>query len=236
MKTNCSIFIATPMYGGQCSGLYMCSLLDLTHLLSNSGIGWQFRLVYNDALITRARNFMVHEFLNYSDCTHIMFIDSDIQFNAEDVLSMLDANKHVICGAYPCKHIKWETVTDLVNKGVVAQDLSKLASDYVHNGTNVNVGGNSIKTVGNAGTGFMLIKREVFEALAPTVASYTSTEFNRYPGETIKLFFDTSVDQEHQQYLSEDYHFCKLWREYGGQINIAEWVQLKHIGMYIFGQ
>jgi hypothetical protein len=228
------IFIATPMYGGQCYGLYMSSVMSLTEKLTSLGIDWTFRFVYNDALITRARNFITHEFLalNY---THLFFIDSDICFDADDAIKMIEADQDFVCGAYPCKHIMWDRVKQYLDLGISVEELPQLVSDYVFSGNNINIGAPYLKEVQNAGTGFMLIKREVFDTVESSVESYTSTEYNRFPGEKIKVFFDTSVDKEFEQYLSEDYHFCKTWKSFGGKIYIAEWVKLKHIGTYSFG-
>ena len=74
------LYIATPMYGGMCHGLYTKSLMDTTAVLMNHGIQSQIYYLFNESLITRARNYCVDEFMR-SDYTHLMFIDSDIGFN-----------------------------------------------------------------------------------------------------------------------------------------------------------
>jgi hypothetical protein len=98
---------------------------------------------------------------------------------------------------------------------------------------------NELMEITNGGTGFMLIKREVFEALADKVPEYTSdmylsTDVVREP-KMIKEFFATSIDPEaNNRLLSEDYHFCKLARKNGFKIHAAPWVQLSHTGTYVF--
>jgi hypothetical protein len=58
-----SIFVATPMYGGACAGPYVKSLLDLQALCMKHQIGCVFYFLFNESLITRARNYLVDEFL-----------------------------------------------------------------------------------------------------------------------------------------------------------------------------
>ena len=89
----------------------------------------------------------------------------------------------------------------------------------------------------NGGTGFMLIKREVLEKLKPIVPWYVNdvTDLAGNIGaEQISQFFTESIEPETKRLLSEDYHFCKTWRDNGGEIYAAPWVGLTHIGTYAF--
>src|SRR5210317_446036 len=106
-----SIFLATPMYGGNCSGFYTKAVADLTTACTKGNVPLRIYYLFNESLITRARNYCVDEFLR-SECTHMMFIDSDIGFNYKDVLTLLymcDENNgyDVVCGPYPKKTIAW---------------------------------------------------------------------------------------------------------------------------------
>ena len=65
------IFLATPMYGGQCYGLYTKSLMDTTSTLMHHGIEMQIYYLFNESLVTRARNYCVHNFLK-SEATHML--------------------------------------------------------------------------------------------------------------------------------------------------------------------
>jgi len=90
----------------------------------------------------------------------------------------------------------------------------------------------------NGGTGFMLIKREVFDALADKVPSYSNDMFTvvnpQNVGIKIKEYFDTSIDPVSNRLLSEDYHFCQLARKHGFKVWAAPWAQLTHTGTYSF--
>src|SRR5210317_6249 len=83
-----SLFIATPMYGGNCAGTYTKSIADLTKLCTQYNIPLHTYFRFNESLITRARNYCSDAFMR-SGCTHMMFIDSDIGFNPQDVLLMM---------------------------------------------------------------------------------------------------------------------------------------------------
>ena len=109
-----SVLVCTPMYGGRCDGIYTKSSLALIKRALQHGVEIDFHFVFNESLITRARNYCVDEFLR-GHWTHLMFIDSDIGYSADDVLVLLalmeeDSPYDVMCGPYPKKTIAWEKV------------------------------------------------------------------------------------------------------------------------------
>lgn len=238
-----SLFVATPMYGGMNHGLYMKSCLDLQGICLQYGIQVKFSFLFNESLITRARNYLVDEFLHRSDCTHLLFIDSDIMFNPQDVIAMLALDKDVIGGPYPKKAIKWSNIQKALNKNpnLEPQTLEKLAGDFVFNpvkGTaHFNV--SDPLEVLEIGTGFMMVNREVFpkfEAAYPNLkykpdhVGQAHFDGSRY----IHAYFDTVIDPVSERYLSEDYMFCQWWRNIGGSIWLCPWMRTAHIGTYHF--
>jgi len=234
------LFIATPMYGGMCTGHYTQAILQLQGLCQQNRIDMAASFMFNESLITRARNSLVHGFMK-SGFTHLMFIDADIRFNPNDIMAMLLANKEVICGIYPKKEINWDMVKRASDAGIPADQLKYYSGTHV-----VNLADRSgyaefeVSTpseILNGGTGFMLIKREVFEKLSPLVPTYVNNATDlsgKLGAEEIKEFFTTSIEPETQHLLSEDYHFCRIWREAGGKIYAAPWAQLGHVGTYLF--
>ena len=231
-----SIFVATPMYGGMCTGDYTISVHMLLRDIEKRGWDWEYRYIFNESLITRARNDLTAMFLN-SDATHLLFIDADIKFRADDVIRMIEADKDVICGAYPKKKVNWLNVQQAALRGAQLNELPISAGEYVFNvkdnqNTVIQLGSDDIVEVVHAGTGFMLIKREVFDKIKD-VPTYINNSM--FPGQITKNFFDTSIDPKSNTYLSEDYHFCNLWTGAGGSIYMAAWVRLGHIGTFTFG-
>lgn len=235
------IFIATPMYGGLCVGGYTVGLLNSVQEFMRNGMQLYYAHMMNESLITRARNTLAYDFLN-TDATHLMFIDADITFNPADIISMVNADKDIICGLYPKKEINWKTVSEAVKSGVEYQDLPNYTGSFV-----VNLVGDVAQATGdvnepmeidNGGTGFMLIKRNVFETLKPTVPTYTNDMILIVDKNPVKKiiheFFATSIDEVSNRLLSEDYHFCKIARKAGFKVYAAPWANLTHSGTYNF--
>ena len=241
MSTPTKLFIATPMYGGMCAGFYTQSILTLSNVCAQNGIGLSFSFMFNESLITRARNALTHQFLK-SDSTHLMFIDSDIKFSPEHIVPMIQADKEIICGIYPKKEINWDTVKKAMDNNVPHDKLKNHTGSFVVN--LVGYAGEVTVPIGqpveifNGGTGFMLIKREVFEKMGEKVPEYTNDvgdlSGTMQQQEKIKEFFATSIEPETNRLLSEDYHFCREWRMMGGKVWAAPWCQLAHIGTYAF--
>lgn len=243
-----SLWVATPMYGGQCFGTYAQSMISLAVLMTQEKINFGVDTLLNESLITRARNFCVKNFLK-SEATHLLFIDSDIGFDARDVLMMLALmGKHspydVLTGPYPKKSIAWEKVQKaaLQQKGnEQPSKLSEYAADFVLNPVDT-FDGSCMKEpfeVEHAGTGFMMIKRKVFEEFEKAYPDRwyyrTDGRSSKYvEGEKITAFFDCVIDPQTKTYLSEDYMFCDYYRKIGGKIWMCPWIKLDHTGTYVF--
>ena len=89
-------------------------------------------MLFNESLITRGRNALVHNFLK-TDCTHLMFIDSDIKFNANEIPRMFEVDKDVICGIYPKKEINWHQVRDSLAAGATLEEIKHNTGSFVVN-------------------------------------------------------------------------------------------------------
>jgi len=237
------LFVATPMYGGMCHGTFATSLLTMVNTFTNSGMGFTFSHMMNESLITRARDSLANDFLDTKECTHLLFIDSDIGFNPQDIIPMVHADKDVICGIYPKKEINWNQVSDAVKEGILPQSLGNYTGVFVVNAVDhaphIEVKLSEPIEIANGGTGFMLIKREVLEKLKDVVPTYNSDMYTIIDTERkprkIYQFFDTSIDKDSgNRLLSEDYHFCKLARDNGFKVWAAPWAQLSHTGSYTF--
>ena len=131
---KCKLFVATPMYGGQCFGLYTKAALDLQTQMSKYGIETKFSFLFNESLITRARNYLVDEFLR-SGYTHMMFIDADVHFTPQDVIALLALDKDIVGGPYPKKSMNWKNIAETARKhpDMNVNDLDKVVGEYVFN-------------------------------------------------------------------------------------------------------
>ena len=242
------IFIGTPMYGGNCSGSYAKSCTDLAMMCAANGIDVRFYYLFNESLIQRARNYVVDEFLR-SDCTHLVFIDSDIAFDPRDVLGLIaiqvaDPKYNIVTGPYPKKTIAWEKVKKAVEIGKADDTpfaLDEYTADYVFNPINKLASFNLAEPleIGEGGTGFMCIHRDTFlkyaEAYPELRYKPDHIRTDNFDGtREITAFFDCVIDPKTRRYLSEDYFFCQKAREIGMQVWMCPWMKLNHIGSYIF--
>ncbi len=243
------LFLAVPMYGGQCAGMFTRSVADLSAICTKHGIQLQLFFLFNESLITRARNYCVDEFMR-SNATHLMFIDSDIGFNPQDVIALLamqsdESDYDVIGGPYPKKCISWEKIKQAVDKGMADEDpnrLEKYVGDYVFNPktTSREIPLNQPVEVLEIGTGFMMIRRKTIEEYHKAFPhqwykpDHVRTE--HFDGtREIMAVFDCIIDPDSKRYLSEDYMFCYNVQKMGMKVWFCPWMQLQHVGSYIFG-
>jgi hypothetical protein len=227
-----TVFIATPMYGGMATGAYAWSLAQTPAVFQQSKVGLLYQYRMNDALVANARNNLADAFLG-TPATHLMWIDADIGFNAVDIVSMILADQDIICGMYPLKAIHWERVAQAVHDGVPPEELHTHVGFFVLSevdspGDNAAANSDGLVEIDAGGTGFMLVKREVFEALGNEVPSYI------VGGKSIKEFYTTGIDPETNQLVSEDYYFCRLARSHEFKVYAAPWARLTHTGPYVY--
>jgi len=200
-----------------------------------------YSAMFNESLIQRGRNALVHGFMGRPECTHLLFIDADIKFNAIDVIKMIESDKDIICGIYPKKEINWEEVERAVREGLPQEQLKNRTGSLVVNLKNytgsVTVPVDQPVEIFNGGTGFMLIKRNTFEVLKNHVASYNN-DVNilgqKIGADRITEYFACAIEPGTERLLSEDYYFCWKAREAGLTVWAAPWVHLGHFGTYLF--
>lgn len=217
------IMIATPMYGGMAAGTYTKSCTDLVKVCANHGVQVDFFYLFNESLITRARNYLVDEFMR-SDFTHLMFIDADIGFDPMDVLALAALadereDREIVCGPYPKKAISWEKIKRAVDKGFADQNpnvLERYVGDYVFNpasGAN-QIALNAPVEVLEGGTGFMMITRSAFEKFRDAYPQYhykpDHVRTKNFDGSReIMAYFDALIDDKNANVVAEMEEFYK---------------------------
>lgn len=247
LRERLNLFVATPMYGGNCMEPYFRSCIQLLTFFNKHNLPVAFGTIANESLITRARNTLLAYFLN-SKCSHLMFIDGDIRFSVEDVIKLIYHDKDVIVGAYPKKGLAWDKIAGNIlhnqNKRFTSQELAAFGSDYAINFKFVNREERTIAIedglieLHDAGTGFMLIKRE---AIMKMIQSYPELKYNNdvtlnddSVSNNFYAMFDTMIDPKDRRYLSEDYTFCRRWQDIGGKIWLDPSISLDHYGHFGF--
>ena len=244
------LFLATPMYGGVCAGMYTRSVADLAAICAQNGIPLQMYFLFNESLITRARNYCCDEFVR-STSEHLMFIDSDIGFNPQDVIAMMslqaqEEDKYdIIGGPYPKKCISWEKIKAAVDKGVADEDpsvLEKFVGDYVFNpkGGQQSIQISEPCEVLEIGTGFMMVTKKAMKKFADSYQQYMykpdHVRTEAFDGSReIMQYFQAEIDPKSKRYLSEDYWFCQKAQDIGLKTWFCPWMKMQHVGTYIFG-
>jgi hypothetical protein len=231
------LFVATPVHS-ECSIHYTQSLLELQKECWRKKIGVRFHLI-KSSLVTQGRNMCVSAFLE-SDSTHLLFIDSDISFNAGAAERLVACNKDIISIPYPLKDMNWDKALKLFNEGKLktAQDIrNKAFYRYPmkvpdNNAIRIKDG---IIEVTHSPTGFMLIKRKVFTKMIKKYPHLRIDQDQVINGKNERLphmwnFFDTLFDQENHTYLGEDFAFCKRWKDIGGKCYAWIFDYITHVG------
>lgn len=209
------VHIAMPCYGGMLTESTFMSFIKWANTARQLGIDWTLETMVNESLISRARNTLTAKFLDMPDATHLFFVDADIGWEPWHLLVLLNRDVDVIGGLYPMKTmpIKW-----VVNGFDGAEE-----------------GPDGLQEVSKAGTGFLLMKKHVFEKMKshPAVKQYKN-DIGLDPkyDQHLKTYFDTAVRQN--RYYSEDWTFCENWRDLGGRIWVDKRVLLRHSGSYVF--
>jgi hypothetical protein len=212
---NTRVHICMPCYGGMLTESTFTSFIKWASTAKQLGINWTVETLSNESLISRGRNTLTARFLHNTESTHLMFIDSDIGWEPWHLLVLLNRDVDVIGGLYPMKSmpVKW----------------------CVNGFEGAETGPDHLQEVTKTGTGFLLIKREVFEKLNahPAVKPFVNdiglpADLNPH----MKTYFDTAVREG--RYYSEDWTFCENWRDLGGKVWVDKRVLLRHSGTYVF--
>jgi len=207
------IHFLTPCYGGNITEVCFSSYLQFTIMALQNNINFQIDTLSNESNVNRARNSCTAKFLS-GDATHLMFVDADIQFNPEDIVKLINHDKDIVGGIYPQKTLPPKMVVNTVNNGEKQGNLIE---------------------VGTLGTGFMLVKRSVFEKMIEHGATPYVDDIGLSKKENANQydFFQCTIDSN-GRYLTEDWSFCRRWRQLGGKIWADKTIALTHVGYFRF--
>lgn len=208
------LFIGVPVHGDVNPDFYR-SMLQFTQ---ENKLPCMMNNLVGDSAVGRARNTLTYKFLQ-SDCTDLLFIDSDLVFSAEQVARMLNHDVDIVGGLYPKKQqgdTQW--VINTLDYPVKPRDDRMIEVKYV-------------------GTGFMRISRRVFEAIIRAFGSeiyYVSDGDHK----TVEWDFWHMGVYEYpdgtRRWLSEDWWFCQMARDLGFKVWADQAVILRHSGRVIY--
>lgn len=211
------LLVATPSYGGVVTNGFFLSSLQLAIQVHKLNIRCDIITSPGDSLVTRARNTLAAVFLATKH-SHLLFIDADIEFKWYDVIRLLLADKDIVAGIYPKKTLEPEFPVNWLN-GSTKEVNQCEKSGCVE--------------ILQAPTGFMMIKRDVFEQMMLKYPEWYYRGPKHLTKEQSKFsyhFFQSQVIDG--RCLSEDFFFCYIWREMGGSIWMHPNIDLIHYGQY----
>jgi hypothetical protein len=230
------LFVGTPMYEGLCHGQFALASIELSRLCAKRGVEVNFCFSGGESLITRARNYLVDDFLA-SGATHLLFLDADLGFDPDDVLTLLTLDRPVIGAPCPKKTIAWDQVAAAARRGIAPSLLPLHAGDFALRGLSAgSVRSREPVEVEALGTGFMMIARPVFEQFRQAYPELAYVAYDRLanPLRTLHAYFDTAIDPASKEYLAEDWRFCQWCRRIGIPIYVCPWMNVEHIGQHRF--
>jgi glycosyltransferase involved in cell wall biosynthesis len=209
-----SIFIALPAYDFKVSLKLAVSLARFTQQAAQHGITIQLGSICGCSVVSRARNLLAQDMLE-SQCDYLMFIDSDINFEPEDIFRLMawgnDPKKGIVAGVPRTRNESKVYIATL---------------DYDEN-QELTMNGMGLVRAKRVATAFMLVRREVFVTMteAHPEWQYYDSRSNRM----IPCLFDFQLTEE--GYMGEDFLFCDRARELGFEVWVDPSITLGHMGV-----
>ena len=209
-----TIFIATPCLDGNVNAHYTASLVRTMTLLLQRGVRAQVEFEVGNSLIADARNKLVAKFLA-SAATDLVFIDSDISWQPEDLVKLVAQPQPVVAGVY--------------------QRKSRAKIDFtVKFGPTIAMDASRLMEAERVGTGFLRLRRDCLQAMVaanPGLKLKNPTQ----PGDpNFYALFDTTIVDG--QFIGEDFSFCDRWRALGGKVFIDPSIALAHHGAAVYDE
>lgn len=235
-KSPYEIFVGTPVHS-DVTIHYTQALIEFQGECFKRKTKVSFHMM-KSSLVTQGRNLCVAGFLE-SPATHLLFIDSDIYFQAKTIFKMLEADKDIISVPYPLKTLMWDKAFDKMKQGKIksGNDIRRALHTYpmkVPDDKNIKIDAGVIE-VTDAPTGCMLIKRSVIEKMIEKYPDKKIVQKTVINGEYVDKpnmwnFFDTTHDPVEKTFLGEDFSFCQLWSKLGGKCYAYVNDSIVHVG------
>lgn len=218
-----SVFIALPAYDFKVSLKLAISLAKFARMALEHGVAIQIGSICGCSVVSRARNLLAQDMLE-SNCDYLLFIDSDINFEPEDIFRLMawasDPKKGIV-GAVPRTR---------------SEDKVYIANlDYDEN-KELTMNRMGLVRAERIATAFMLIRREVFTTMVEAHPEWKY--YDKRSDRMVPCLFDFELTEE--GYIGEDYLFCDRARELGFEVWVDPTITLGHMGIqeYVgnFGQ
>lgn len=233
------VMFATPCYNASAGMYFAASLFNLGTSAARAGLRATLHMA-SSSLVTQARNGMVAQFLS-QDFTHLFWMDSDIGFSPQDVFRLLLADWEIVAGVYPFKRMYWPPV---MPAGLPGAAFETVFADFPFSPLKPglrayrgDLDADGLLEVAAAPTGFMAIRRSAFERLIlrdPNLRYRSELPPEDARAAHSYLFYECFTDPATGEHLSEDFAFCRRWRDIGGSLYVDPQYDLTHQGSHSF--
>lgn len=229
------IFLAVPCYGGNIHIRTAMTILGSIVELAKRGIKIEIQTLAQESLIQRGRNVLTHKFL-CSDATHLWFLDADLEAPPDMICKLIESGHDFVGAPYPLKRIRWDMLRQAVEvekQTGVELDLESMCGQLVINKLDANPEViDDFTRVNYIGTGFLLVKRNVFEKMAQAYPERIYLDDGSIRENMVDFWYCGIIDEPGfgRRFVSEDYGCCYLWRKLGGEIWAYTGGGLTHFG------
>jgi hypothetical protein len=205
------LFLATPTYGGT-EPIFTYALAETVAALVRAGIDYELAIYAGDCHVDDARNRLVRQFL-MGDCTDLIFLDSDLRWQPEDLIKLAEYGRDVVAGTYPLKQTEENFPVRFLTEG------GPITLEY-----------DGLIEVDGVPTGFLRIRRHVLETMAELAPKYYGrADAGQAP---TPLIFERTLEDGRR--FGGDYTFCRKWRAMGGKIYVTPELVMEHAGTKIY--
>ena len=228
-----SLFVATPTTGDVDMAFHL-STVELAVDCTQKGVLFKHDMVMG-SILPQNRNTCVSNFLNDRRFDNFLFIDSDIRFDPHTVHALLNSPYDVAFAPYPVKQHFWDKSGNAIKNGAPSHQKT-LGNKYtISKVKNSKLIDDAWIETNHGTTGFMLIRRKVFEKIIEAKPNLridksilTTEGMQKYMN--LYNFFDFKFNPKSGQYTGEDFNFCKMWKRLGGKIHAYTRDYLAHCG------
>jgi hypothetical protein len=254
-------WIVAPAYGNMLTTVYVRSVLRYMQIYYAQYGQWPaVDWIGQESCVPRARNNLARmAMLHPTPPTHLVFVDTDIEFEPQDLHDMLCSSLPIVVGPYAKKAFNWKQALDMVQAGKVStpEELELCGTDPVTNFHDDHIEGKQIpyvpqtgpdgKPTGKmymvckeSGCGFMAIRIEVLRHM---IKAYPARRYicddSTGPGqETFNLFSNEvdpyPVDPTNPRFITEDYLFSRLAQRLGIPTFCYVQARLGHQGTMVY--
>lgn len=199
------VLLATTCYD-KAATAYTFAIARSREALHREGIQTAYLILQGNCHVDDGRNSVVRDFLE-SDCTDLMFIDADVDFEPPHIVQLAKRELDVVGGVYPYRR------DDSDNMPCRMMGERQMIDGLIE--------------VEGLPTGFLKIKRHVLEKIAAQSPKY-------FDGvRETALVFDRPDPGPDKTRWGGDIAFCNKWRAMGGRIFADAELRLGHTATII---